>query len=321
MIQPHLGKWLIALSDPTGLRDAPSKAISAEEWPRVFAEADRHGVLPAVIQNCMKAGCPNASALAEAQGRLIRRTALTLILRGQLSAISAALGTANVPFIVLKGAQFADRLYPDPALRPFTDIDLMVPRLSLDAARDCLRGIDYQPCREPGGKYAGSYGEESWRLPDRPGGTVELHWNMVNSPPLRRKLSVEFEHLADMQGAATPSALLVMAVVHAAASHRFDRLQLLWDIAQSAREAAGPLDHDWLRESTKKTGTAFAMSTALHLTGEALGEARCIELAGKFGFRKRKGFAAPLTVRSVLRSDTVSGRIRRQFYRELLKRL
>jgi hypothetical protein len=264
-------------------------------------------------------GCE--AALIDARDRLMRRTAFTLVLRGQLKEIASAFDAAAVLFIVLKGPEFADRLYSDPALRPFTDLDILLPKKALDAAGECMRRLGYRPSTAAGGKYPGRYGEQSWRLPDRPAGMVELHWNMVNSPPLRRRLSVEYEHLAPAEGSATtPSALLLMAAVHAAASHRFDRLQLLCDIAQAAREAAGPLDAEWLRESAARTGSVFALSTGLRLAGEALREERCADLAARIGFGRRKGIGAVLNVRSVVRSGTVAGRLRRQFYRELLKR-
>ena len=323
MLPPRLEPWLPALSDPAGPGEAPPRLPRDADWPLLFAEADRHGVLPAVVRNCLcRADLARGAeaALIEVQEPLIRRTAFALVLRGQLARIARRFAEGGVPFIVLKGPQFADRLYPDPALRPFTDLDLLLPKDALASARRCLQDIGYRACRDPGGKYPGRYGEESWRLPDQPGGTVELHWNMVNSPPLRRRLSVEYEDLAPADGeTVTPSALLLMAVVHAAASNRFDRLHLLCDIVQAARDAAGPLDADWLRETAARTGSAFALATGLRLAGEAFREPRCAALAERLGLRKRRGIAL-LTVRSVLRSGTVSGRLRRQFYRELLKR-
>ena len=51
--------------------------------------------------------------------QMIVRTGLTLALRRQLAQIGAALAERRLPACVLKGPEFADRLYPSPALRPF----------------------------------------------------------------------------------------------------------------------------------------------------------------------------------------------------------
>ena len=88
----------------------------------------------------------------------------------------------GIPAILLKGTEFADRLYSEPGLRPFRDIDIMVSKKALADAGTALADLGYQAQAAPVMKYAGGYGQHSWRLTGGRGATVELHWNLVNSP-------------------------------------------------------------------------------------------------------------------------------------------
>ena len=134
-------------------------------------------------------------ALAGAKGRLIGRAALSLMIRGQIREIAAEFRAAGVPVAVLKGADFADHLYPDPSLRPFTDLDLFVPEARVPEAEKAISRLGYVP-HEASMKYGSGYGERSWVRPDRHEGTVEIHWNLVNSPTIRRGVGVAWEDLA-----------------------------------------------------------------------------------------------------------------------------
>jgi len=321
--------WFLALADPAPAGTPPDPPPGLD--PAALRElADRHGVLPAVTHNLRRLE-PDAPLLAafleQAQERLRGRVGFSLMLRKQLEPLVAGLAAAGVPAIVLKGQEFADRLYPEPFLRPFTDIDFLLPRDALGDAAPILEGLGYRRNPEPWGKYPGEYGEQTWCLEDRATGAIELHWDLVNSPPLRRRCSVAFGdlQLEPAAGGALPrasaSSLLLVAAVHAAAGHRFDRLQPLCDVCQAARGAAGPIDVEWLAEAVERTGGSFAVATALRLAGAAFGEPACADLAARLRPRSDGQIVRRLiTPRTVLHSATTAAGLRRQLYRELLKR-
>ena len=322
--------WFFALADPA--LPAPPPACPTTPDPAQLCElADWHGVLPAVTRNLRRldAAAPWARVvLARAEEPLLGRVAFSLRLRKQLEPIVSAFAAAGVPALVLKGPEFADRLYPEPVLRPFTDLDLLLPRNALGDAGAVLGRLGYRRDPEPRRKHPGDYGEETWGLGEPAAGAVELHWNLVNSPPLRRRCSVEFGDLAIESAAAgalptaTPASLLLTAAIHAAASHRFDRLQPLCDVCQATRGAAGPLDAAWLGDTARRTGSAFALATALRLAGAIFREAACTSLVGEAACLSRAGRLCRrlLTPRTVLHSRTLGAGLRRQLYRELLKR-
>ena len=342
MSAPIPKQWLLAMADPAGpRRPLPEGLLRPQDLEPLWTAADRHGVLPAVVANLQAvvreqglervvAGEPAAAQrleemLSAAQERLVSRTGLSLMLRRQLQAILAALAGRELPAGVLKGPDFCDRLYPEPVLRPFTDIDLLAPPEAVPQVEAVLAGLGYRAEPAAGRKYTDGYGEQSWRLPDGTAGIVEVHWNLVNSPPLQQRVSVEFGDLQlDEAGGAlrpTPASLLAIAAVHGATGHRFDRLQVLCDVCQAARGAAGALDEGWLGEFGRRTGSAEVLATALWLAGEALSERRCAELRERL-FGRLPGPLARmlLSPQVVLRSRRPLARLRRQLYRELLKR-
>lgn len=322
--------WFLALADPAPVGPPPPRPTALDP-ARACELAAWHGVLPALARNLRRLGTSDASLktlLELAEERLRQSIVLSLVLRKRLEAIAAALVAAGIPALVLKGPEFADRLYDHPSLRPFTDLDFLLPRDALADAAAALQALGYRRDPEPPGKYPGDYGEETWRLDDPASGAVELHWNLVNSPPLRRRCSVEFGDLQFEPPAAgalprvTPSALLFTAAIHAAVSHRFDRLQPLCDVCQAARGAAGHVDSAWLAAAARRTGSGFALATALHLAGGAFREPACAALAAALRPQpSRLLVGRVITPRSVLHSRTLAAGIRRQLYRELLKRI
>lgn len=337
MSRANAEQWLLTMADPAGpLRPPPASPLSGRRIEAFWAAADRHGVLPAVLANLRAligeqgAGrvCRDGAALeqmaAAAEERLIARAGLSLLLRHRLKGLMDALAARGLPAVVLKGVQFADRLYPDPALRPFTDVDLLAPPAFVTQVEATLEEMGYRPEPAPQRKHSAGYGERTWCLPNAPTGAVEVHWNLVNSPPLRRSVSVDFDELqleqSDGALRLTPASLLAVAAVHGATGHRFDRLQVLCDVCQAARGAAGALDEAWLAEFGRLTGAAQVMATALYLAGRALGEPRCEELRARlFGRLTGAGARLLLSPAVVLRSRRPLARLRRQLYREMLK--
>ena len=355
MLSRRVTSWLTALSDPTGPPTAlPAQRLRDDQIAHLCDFAHGHGVLPAVVANLKEtiqqsglwrvvAGADEhsvrrrlATALAAAQRHVTTRTTLSLVLRRQLGEIAAALAQRSLPAVVIKGPEFADRLYPLPAYRPFTDLDLLVDRQVMTDVQAVMQSLGYRRKEEPGRKHTEDYGQDSWlrRESDRPGGTVEIHWNLVNSPTIRTGVSIQYNDLQLETGLAggkgtsegltcraSPASLLLIAAVHGATSHQFDRLALLWDVCQAVRGAAGAIDEDWLAQAVRRTGSQRAMAMALHLGRAALAEPKCDRL------RQRMRWPGPSLVDRVsLNRSVVIGRraafvrARRLTFRQRLKR-
>lgn len=98
-------------------------------WKRLTALARRHKLLPLLHRHLSK---KELSALVpgwvlEALRYTYQQTlAANILLLDELKSVLLHLNTAGIDAILLKGAQTARTLYPDPALRPMGDIDLLV---------------------------------------------------------------------------------------------------------------------------------------------------------------------------------------------------
>lgn len=330
--------WLADASDP----DRPDDPLAGAPAPlrRALEAADVHGVLPAVFARCKMAGLlsdENDDAdpgrhdrdAAWARDRLKRRAALSLMLRARGAELMRAMAGRRLAGVILKGSTFADRLYPDPTLRPFSDIDLLVSQDTVVDVRRLLRELDYLPDPVEGRKHVEDYGQERWRRRAEAEAAclLELHWNVVNSPALRRGVSLTFEDLAfeavgdNSAPRMTSASMLLVAAVHGATSHQFNRMMLLRDIAQLARGRAGEVDAAWLAERSSMVGAKAVLAMALHLSAEVMGDEAVVALARRAGAPHPRWFD-----RALLRPGVALGnsgrwaRICRMWYRHRLKK-
>lgn len=306
MLRDPIHHWLLRLCDPEGATALPAQRLRKSQFIKLLVLATEHGVAGAVLANLTRlfAGegyerllLPNVvhqnretldAHIAQARRKWFDFVATTLSLRQRTIELLAAFQVAGVPAAVIKGEDFADRLYQTAGLRPFRDIDLMLPRPAMDIADKLMRRFR---CREVASdlKSDSSYGERAWETVDLPSTSIELHWNLINSPSQRRHSSITFEDLqfTEVQQGdrvllkAQPAAMLLIACVHAVIGHRFDRLQQLCDIRQLCRGAAGPIDYSSFRQLAAQTRTSEAVQGALAVTARILDDLACTNTLGQ----------------------------------------
>ncbi len=309
-----LRRWLISLALPT-TPAANLPAFSPAQLAELGQLACQHSVLPAVLRHLPAVG-------TEFRTQHMQTTARSMLLRLWQDKIIVALRQQSIPVIVLKGSEFADRLYPEPALRWFTDIDLMVPQTFVTLAGEVVRELGFEHVRGSALRHGDAYGEVRWQSVADPKFGVEIHWNLVNSPAVQRGVSVRYEDLQlDPTGRLSAASLLLIAAVHAAASHVFDRLGLLVDLRQAATGAAGQVDEEFLLAVAQRTGARLALLTGLHLAYQLWGDEACARLRDRLPRRATDNFALSLITPSVvLGGESRLAEWRRRLYRELLKR-
>ncbi len=335
-------KWLLALADPEGARgQLPGRRLTVPGVASLCLLANMHGVLPAVLWQIerllrdapaklladKKMVSEVSQALGQVKNRLAQRSAMAMFLGAEAQRLVGEFAAAGAEAIVLKGADFAVRLYAHPAMRTFGDIDLLVRMSDEQAVAATMARLGYES-REQSMKHADGYSERSWEHPAMPGAMVEVHNNLVNSPTVRRGVSVRLEDLPlecgpDGQPRATPAGLLIIAAVHAAASHGFEKVQHLCDLAQAVRGRAGLVDEPSLRECVAKTGAGLSLATALDLTARTLNEPACAQLLGRLELRwPRRIVRLLMTPAVVVRSQGPYRRVvtwRRRTLRQMLK--
>lgn len=152
------------LSLPPSLWPLVHRAAGGEAWPpRTEKEADafleaagREGLLGLAFE---VDDLPEAVRAARERQRawpllMARRSG---ILQGALAELRRIL--EDEPVVLLKGADYAWRLYPRPELRPMQDVDFLVPEARLEAVTGRLRrgGAVPRPARSPAARLASYY--------------------------------------------------------------------------------------------------------------------------------------------------------------------
>ena len=107
------------------------------------------------------------------------------VLTDRLGPVLGALRGAGLPAMVLKGPALAETVYPSPATRPMTDVDLLVRPHHVGAADGVLVGLGYRPVDGPVGNIdpasSASLSTLDYRSRDPLAPPVHLHWHLVNT--------------------------------------------------------------------------------------------------------------------------------------------
>ncbi|MPY97764.1 MAG: hypothetical protein GEU97_07130 [Actinophytocola sp.] len=123
----------------------PREPLAPSSWQDVLRGAWRHrvtGALAAAVHDGAMAATDEQRREAVAQHRTAALR--VLFLERELAAIVARLSRADVATRVLKGPACARLDYPDPALRSFHDIDLLVRADDIDRAATTMRAAGYR---------------------------------------------------------------------------------------------------------------------------------------------------------------------------------
>ncbi|MBU4315969.1 MAG: nucleotidyltransferase family protein [Proteobacteria bacterium] len=334
--------WLVLLADPKGLNQPlPSSRLEARGLIPLCNLAYQHGVLPVVLTHLdamlhsdpgsilvSASDAPKAlDIMIPVRNRVKERIALNLFLTVEARRLQRELAIEGAEALLLKGADFAHRLYSTSTFRAFVDIDLLIRPEDWSIVAATLTRLGYRE-HEVSMKYSSGYSERTWEHPAMPGAMVEVHDDLVNSPTLRRGVSVKLEDLPTEIASfgprqATPAGLLLIACVHAAVSHSFDKLQHLCDIAQAARGQAGPVDADALRICTEQTHAGFCLAMGLDLAARTLKEPLCKEWVTRLGLNPPNRLLRCLVTPSLVVRAQGKGRRfgtwRRQILRQMLK--
>ena len=159
----------------------------------------------------------------------------SLSVDGSLSEVVPALDGAGVPFFVAKGPAIAYADYPDPRMRPYTDLDVYVPESRVVDARAALADAGFSPVHHALGALGGLAQEVHG---GRFNAVVEVHAHPIDNlhrrhlPPVEAFLNhVETAQLCGVKvPVLSPAAHLALQAIHLACGHRYQKLVLLRDV-------------------------------------------------------------------------------------------
>jgi hypothetical protein len=120
------------------------EASSFTEWETVPAQAEAHGMAPLLYTHIKKAGVQLPLAVRrELQGLYLRHREINRVRTRVLREILTAYDAVGIPVLILKGAALSHMLYPEPGLRPMSDVDILVPKSLVWQAQSALAEVGF----------------------------------------------------------------------------------------------------------------------------------------------------------------------------------
>lgn len=262
-------------------------------WDRVLELSRVHGTTELVRYRLRKGGHWNSvpepvRATLDSWHHTMRIR--HLMIARQLSSILAATESAGIDPVILKGAALAATAYPDPALRPMVDIDLLVSQRELAPMAGIMGRLGYV---SDGIYYSDRFNRARGYhlLFTHSAGNVhavEVHWRLASRLEERNALSAAALQARSVRAQVVaipgvcerealiprPEAHIVYLATHAAKErHIFSELKLLADIAALA---GGQPPVDWpavacfAQQVQARTATYVALALARNLLGVAV---------------------------------------------------
>jgi hypothetical protein len=267
-------RWLLDVLRARGVPGAPG------DWSEAIRLADDEGLAAALAHALRGRGWPGVpdEARARLHRALTRALARHVIMTRDLALVLDALAAAGVESMPLKGPVLAETVYPHPATRTFTDLDLLVRPEALERTDLVLEQLGWRPVE---GDHSWAFdvaydGETTYEAPGR--ATIDLHWRLLNAAryPWNRRATDEAWRRAMPVTVAgrrcrtlAPADLLVYLAAHLAVQHAgvglrwhldlarlVDRGEIEWD--EVVRRA-----HEW----RMARATAFALGCAQATAG------------------------------------------------------
>ncbi|MGE3267406.1 MAG: nucleotidyltransferase family protein [Chloroflexota bacterium] len=271
----------VRVPDTLQPRELQQLAQSIGDWQTVAELAASHGVSGFVRQAAAREGVAVPPFVAEG----LRNAALAQIahvarLDATLHRILPALQTVGVPTIILKGPVLSRLVYPDPTLRPYSDIDLTIREPDEAQVVETLLGVGL--AEVPHGAevarqthahhvHGGTAFHRVFMAPEG-GVMVEMHLD-----PLQMGLRTTHEAARWQRAQAAPGlpgALMlspedqiIQLSVHVH-KHGFSRLIWLKDLDLLVRELGESLDWDAVRADAQAEGVEGSVWYTLKLAAE-----------------------------------------------------
>lgn len=118
------------------------------DWDEVVAGAERHGLGPILYRRLSQErllDCIPPEITMKLKMDFMRTAALAVRFSVELERLIARLNLNGIEPVILKGAALAETIYEDPALRPYSDIDLLIKEEDWPLFRSALRELGFEP--------------------------------------------------------------------------------------------------------------------------------------------------------------------------------
>ncbi len=216
---------------------------------------------------------PGALATIREHARAFAVTSLAL--SKPLEEILLSLEAEGVGVVVLKGPVIADRYYPDPGLRPYRDIDLLVPLDCHERVAAACARLGYVIMEDHGG--VGAAAGAACLAPFETlfghldsGALLDIHYDQLQiglAPRDSHGIWERSEPWTFQRASARAPALNDLFLLLAVHLHRHGFGRLIWfkDLDLIIRREQTRLDWQWLASSARAEGVAISLGYVLRL--------------------------------------------------------
>lgn len=273
------------LSDLSGL--------SSKKWNTLVSEASRHRIAPLMYHKIKLAEAESIipkDVLLKLREKYLANAYRNTVLFHQLNEFVGCLNNKGIPVILLKGAHLAEFVYKDIALRPMSDLDIMVKEEHLSEVVRVAFNAGYQFFYEK--KNAKEKSNENYNYDIL---KYYKHFQPLIHPETKCLLEIHcfisnigtpFEIPAsDLWKDAQPEALNKNAVfllspedfiihlcLHAAYDHLFDfGLGALYDISMTIGHYGKKINWNEIQRRSSQWGTSQCLLLALYFTKKWMG--------------------------------------------------
>jgi hypothetical protein len=191
--------------------------------------------------------------------------ARNIIAFNELKQILKSFSEAQIETILLKGVALAETVYPDIALRPFGDIDLLIHKNDLYKLKPKLLQFGYELLESP---------DKAIKFIKKDGISLDIHWHLVYSPYSKYIDIDEFWKntlTINMEGinafVLSPENLLIHLCLHASI-HNYPQLLCLVDISEVIRHYGETLNWELFLEKALRYKICTPMYYSLAHTKE-----------------------------------------------------
>jgi len=259
-------------------------ASAVRDWDKVAFHCVQHRMSGWVLQSIAASGLSEAvpaKTLGVIRNNAMRAAFQGLMLSGELVRVQKALSAHDVPSVLLKGPAIANRFYPDPALRPYGDIDLLLPIETHSRAMEVCADLGYRVAEDHGGLEAANHGTCEWPYEtafthSETHISLDVHYDHFQIGVKPRFLSDVWQRAEawTLEGHETRvlalNDLFLFLCVHLS-RHGFGGLFWFKDIDLILRLRGPDLDWPWLLETAEREGVSSSLGYTLRLLTMLLG--------------------------------------------------
>jgi hypothetical protein len=304
--------------------------------PALIGQAAAHRVAPALAVRAIGLGI-DGPALDGWRQALRASVARRTMLEASMSRLGAALAAAGVAWAPLKGMGIPKRLYPQPAERPTTDLDVLVAAEDLQAARLALIEQGWQPIFSDPlvERYLLEEGY-AWQAADRHQLPLELHYRLWGSVPAELAEAVLARTAADPELGPTVRRIslvdaYIIAAVHTWLTSNPRPLLYWWELHRMAELASAEEVEEIIRRACQIghpqfVGAAASVASDLwqsrhsqEIASRTLAELRLPERASLSLLRRLGPERSPLAI--LVAANLLANRPSRARWRTIYRRI